>query len=816
MELADTIAQLLALLGIAIAASAAQHLLRLPFSVLLVMIGMALGTLGEHWVVLETLSTLELTPELVLFLFLPVLIFESGYNLDARALSRNLGPVLVMAVLALLLSAAIVGFGLWWLLGIPLVAALLFGILISATDPVAVVALFRELGAPLRLTVLVEGESLFNDATALVGFHVILGLLVGGGSVVWLDAGTSFMTTFFGGLVVGGLAGLLLGELMRLIGERESVLALSLLLAYGAFILAEHWLHVSGVMATMAAALVLAGWGRMRMHRSHGETLAEVWEFLAWICNSLLFLLIGLSVSVAMLMNHLGAIALAIVLVLAGRAVGVFSLIPLSTRLFRQPAVALNDRTIIWWGGLKGGLAIAMALSIPAELPEHDLIMSMTAGVVLFTLFINAPTIRWLMHWMKLDRMTDSELQELHFGMRHAQQSAQHVLIRLRHSSLLGKTMGKRVKEELHQSLGGSEDGRRLNQQNDLELTCAALLRVEAERLEDLFDTGVAPQYALFDISRDLRLERERLKPGQPLPQWQPPAPPHRMFGKWAAWMREHDRLNRLLILYQNLRLARQVVLRMVRIGTTEAAIEALAEMHDLDDQTRTKLQDWYAQRNDQLRAGLKRLQVEFPDFYSHFAYNISKRASLSSALFHTRNAHEHGQIGGKVFHHIEKLVMRELDRMPALGAQHLHFSASELIEAVPLFSGLPPEALDSLAANADMVRTLPGEPIITQGQKGHALYVIASGQARVHLRENKTEMQVAIVHEGDFFGEIALLGERVRTSSVTAILACNLIRITRQQVLKLAKTCPEVSKRLAAARDERNEINLNITHNGS
>ncbi|MFQ5546641.1 MAG: cation:proton antiporter, partial [Acidiferrobacterales bacterium] len=260
MPLSETVLILAGLLAVAILSAGLFRKVPIPYTVLLVIIGMVLGESSQVSPALAPLEEFRLSPDLVFFIFLPALIFESGFNLDARQLLKELGPVLVLAVPALVISTVVVGVGLSFL-GLELIIALLFGALISATDPVAVIALFRELGAPDRLTVLVEGESLLNDATAIVVFGILLAVAVGGGGLSWSDADSvviEFVRVFIGGALVGGVLGLLVSELLyHLRSGVSAVLTMSVVIAYGSFILAEHTLHVSGVMAGAAAAVTL-------------------------------------------------------------------------------------------------------------------------------------------------------------------------------------------------------------------------------------------------------------------------------------------------------------------------------------------------------------------------------------------------------------------------------------------------------------------------------------------------------------------------------------------------------------------------------
>lgn len=218
MLLSETVLIIMALLATGIVASGVFRKLPIPYTVILIIIGIALARVAEFWSPLESLQHFQLTPDLVLFIFLPALIFESALNLNARQLVKDIAPVLTLAVPALLISTGLIGVGLWLVLPIDLMVALLFGALISATDPVAVISLFKELGTPERLTVMVEGESLLNDATAIVVVTILLGLYAATPESGLDVAGTAvgqFLVVFFGGVLVGAIFGFVISWMMR-------------------------------------------------------------------------------------------------------------------------------------------------------------------------------------------------------------------------------------------------------------------------------------------------------------------------------------------------------------------------------------------------------------------------------------------------------------------------------------------------------------------------------------------------------------------------------------------------------------------------
>jgi CPA1 family monovalent cation:H+ antiporter len=389
-----------------------------PYTVGLVVIGIGLGILGKTVESLEFLPTLTLSHDLILFIFVPPLIFESAINLNSRLLFRNLIPILTLAAPGLLLSTAIVGTILHWGTPLPLAQALLFGSLISATDPVAVIALFKELGAPKQLAVLVEGESLFNDATAIVLFNIILGLILAdsGFEFATVQQGTiNFLINFAGGIAVGGVIGLLAQYLMTLIRDNSLVLAtISTIVAYSAFLIADEAFAVSGVIAVVTAGLIV-GWFRSnRLKPEAREFFEEFWEYVAFLANSLIFLLVGLTIVDFQFFGELGQtqslpvwMALTIGAVLLARAIVVFGLIPLLNLFRRGATIERRYQLVSYWGGLRGAVCLALALSLAPDFPNRDLIVILTLGVAIFTLLIPGTTISPLMQWLKLDRPSE-------------------------------------------------------------------------------------------------------------------------------------------------------------------------------------------------------------------------------------------------------------------------------------------------------------------------------------------------------------------------------------------------------------------------
>jgi len=389
-----------ALLVLAVLVGLIARRIGVPLSAVLVVVGFLATAVG----LTPEIGRLEgeAFEEVVVFLFLPVLVFAAALGMDLRAFVRNLGAILTLAVVAFLVSAVLVGITLHWALGTALAAAFLFGALISATDPVAVVAVFREVGVPRRLLTLVEGESLLNDGVAIVLFAILVEAATGGS--VSVTAGViDFVAVFGGGAALGIALGLAASVVLPWLGRLPAA-GLSLAGAYGSFVLADAVFGFSGVMATAATGMVLAGLAPSRASAEVREMWEQLWDALDYVANALLFLLIGLAISPALLLEQLGPIALTAVVVLLARALAVVPLVWLLERLAHIPRLGWRNEAVLVWGGLRGGVALALALALPEELAERELLVALTGGVVLATLLLNATTIRWLVSRLGLDR----------------------------------------------------------------------------------------------------------------------------------------------------------------------------------------------------------------------------------------------------------------------------------------------------------------------------------------------------------------------------------------------------------------------------
>lgn len=381
------------LIAIMVVAVASKYI-RLPYTVALVIAGLVIA-------VTPLKLTIGLTPDLILFIFLPALLFESSYNLSFPEVRENLRPITLLAVPGVILTALCVAAAIYYTTGVSWATAFLFGAIMSATDPVSVLAIFRQIGAPRRLSTILEGESLFNDGTSLVIFRIVLAMVLSSAAGDLPSSAGEFVVVLMGAVALGAVAGYAASLLLSRVNDYLVETAMTLVVAYGTYLLAER-LGVSGVIAVVVAALIVGNYGHATaMSPTTRLAVSSTWEFFGFLANSLIFILIGLEVDISRLGQYWVPTLLAIAAVLVVRTL-VVTVSSAVLRYIHRP-IPYKWQSVLVWGGLRGSVALAMALSLPFTLaggqafPDRDLLQVMTFGVILFSLLVQALTMKPLL-----------------------------------------------------------------------------------------------------------------------------------------------------------------------------------------------------------------------------------------------------------------------------------------------------------------------------------------------------------------------------------------------------------------------------------
>jgi CPA1 family monovalent cation:H+ antiporter len=451
--------------------------LRFPYTTGLVLMGLALGLVSR--------TEMEISPQLILGILVPPLIFEAAFHIRVGDLRRDLVQILALAVPGVIITTFFVGGVVYWGTGFRFPVALVFGALVAATDPVAVVALFRSLGVPKRLQVLLESESLFNDGTAIVVFNLVVVIALTG-QFSLASSLKDFIRVAGGGLVVGLVLGWLISQMIRRVDDHLIETTLTSVLAYGAYVGAES-LHVSGVLAVVAAGLVSGNVGPQWMSATTRIVVFNFWEYAAFLANSIVFLLIGGQMNLLMLWRHWDLILWAILAVLAVRALSVYGL-----SLLRSD-IPKGWYHVLFWGGLRGAISLALALSLPEAFgPARETLQVMAFGVVLFTLLIQGTTMNSLVRRLGLIQRSETQrFYELAHARAVAARGAYEHLQRMNHEGLISDHTWETLSPILKQrSLALAEVAREILHTDP---------NVEAEELDAAWREGLRAQRSVLN-----------------------------------------------------------------------------------------------------------------------------------------------------------------------------------------------------------------------------------------------------------------------------------------------------------------------------
>jgi CPA1 family monovalent cation:H+ antiporter len=519
--LLDSEVSIVLLLAVAAIVAIAVRRIRLPYTVALVVVGLGLAFLPADVI------QIEISADLILAVLVPPLLFEATVHISWARLRRDLVPVLLFALVGTLVGAFVVG-GLVTRLvdGVPWAAAVAFGALISATDPVAVIAFFRSIGVSKRLTILVEGESLFNDGVAFVVFIIALAAAGPAASFSLGAAVGQFIVDAFGGLLVGLILGYVVSSLiLKNLDDHLIETVVTVALAFGSYLLAEEFglifdltdVHLSGILAVVAAGLMVGNIGLRNTSPTTRLTLENFWEFLAFVVNSLVFLLLGLRIEISELWDKADAVLVAVVAIQITRLVVVYGLGTLHGIMQPDRKVPRSYQHVMFWGGLRGAISVALALSLVAETTRlgADVVTTlqvMTFGVVLFTLLIQGLTIGRLIKRLGLAAQPVERIEQQRRQARiYAQKAGLSELERLLEQGVLFRdlyeAMASMYESELARDGESLSDHLRLHPELETDMYLRAradTLRAERSALQDAARRGLISKEVLTELTADI------------------------------------------------------------------------------------------------------------------------------------------------------------------------------------------------------------------------------------------------------------------------------------------------------------------------
>jgi len=798
---------------------------RIPFPIALVIAGLLLQGFGAAGLpIISAVAGLEVSPDVIFYVFLPILVFESAFNLNVRDLRENLGPVFTLAIPGLALSTLITGALLHTLaplVGFPLgwPSSLLLGAILSATDPVGITTLFRQIGAPRRLSVLVEGESLFNDATSIVISGILTAVIVAdaGVGIGTLVGGVGdFLFVFVGGLALGWALAVVVGIFLGAVdGDPFIEISLTTVLAYISFTFAEDQLAVSGVMAAVTSGLVIGGWGKTKISPSVARRVEEYWNYLAAVADALVFLMVGLIVDIPALGGVLPVMAIAIGAMLLSRGVSIFGLVPLIGRLPGSDPVNRRYQAVMWWGGLRGGIALAIALSLPPMPYRDELFIPVAMGAVLFTLLVQGLTVETLVKRLRLhipslpDRV--ARVEGLMAAKRRTLEQVPDLVKGGLFSPRIAEQIQDRCGDELDRLRGQLEElrqARELDPQEERRLLYLRCFAQENDLYYRMFSQGHLTEGAYRRLAHSVELQTEAIRHDGRIPEYTlyPPSGErletvvYRLIGRlpglggWAETLRAERTARDYEMTWTRSRGSRRVLEVLESLGASDAALPSVV------DEVRAYYQFW----QESARSRLDQTAEQFPEFVSSTQERLADRIVLRAEQEAIESRAHSGIIPAGVADHMLREMARELRELRSTQSHKLQIDPAELLRKVPFFQGLPEEEFSQVAPRLRRRTSPAGEIIVRQGASGDSLFLVARGVVRVSRQDGGLSRDLATLMAGDFFGEMALVAGGSRTATCRAVTPCALYELRRVDLDPVLQACPEMRASLEKAASDR------------
>ncbi len=784
--------------------------LRLPYTVLLALVGIAIGAGASFFLATDLTDALNplalsilglpISSQVFLYVFLPTLLFQVALTIDLRRMLDDWVPILVMAVLAVVVATFVIGYALYPFAGQPLVVCLIVGAIVATTDPSAVVAIFREIGAPQRLARLIEGESLLNDAAAIALFGLFLALLL-----PWTGKAGSPWVTFALMLGGGAATGLLvagatvaLADLLR--GHPLAQVSVSVALPYITYIAAEQGLGVSGVVAVVAAGMVLNLAGPARLPPQHWSFLRETWELLAHWSGSLVFVLAALLVPRLLqdiTLSEIGLVALVVAGAFAARAVILFGLLPLLGRLRLSHPISTAYRAVILWGGLRGAVTLALALSVSenrAVAPDiQRFVVVMATGFTLFTLLVQGTTLRAVIRKAGLDRLPPIEAalqaQVVAVALQTVRAEVAEVARRHGLTREIVRAEAKRFAERLDAAVARAEEATEILDRDRLTLGLVTLAGREREMILEGFREGTIPSWLIDGLLSDASRLIERTRAGG-----------RSAYRSTARGNLACGRLHRIAsLLHRRLGisgpLARLVARRFERLLITRML---LRDLHDFTDSRILRihgrrvadiLHEVLTRREEEVDREIEGMRLQYPGYAEELERGFLRKAALRLEERELAASYEDGLIGAD----LHQTLMRDIRaRRRAAGRQpplDLTLQKTAMVEQFPLFASLSDAARTRLARALVTIYANPGEIVLRRGSPAGAVYFLASGAVELEIAGQRHRFG-----RGEMFGELALLtGQRVRRGQVRAITHCMLLKLDEARFFALLRRWPEL-----------------------
>ncbi|WP_439570085.1 cation:proton antiporter [Roseovarius mucosus] len=796
--------------------------LRLPYSVILACLGMLIGVGAIFFLrteltdalnpVAEAILGLPIRSNVFLYVFLPTLLFQVTLGVNPRRMMDDWVPILVLAVVAVVVATLAVGYALAYASALPLVACLLIGAIVSTTDPSAVVGIFRSISAPRRLSRIIEGESLLNDAAAIALFGLFMAfVMLGVPDPSFQDALAQFPVLIAGGAVVGWLTARIAVWLMALMARYElAVISVSVALPYLAYIGAEQSIGASGVIAVVAAGLTLNLTGPARLPPLIWTNLREVWDLLAHWAGALIFILAALLIPRLLEEVRAGDFVLIIVVIaaaVAARAVILFGLMPVLSLLKLSPVVERPYRVAILWGGLRGAVTLALALAVtesfrvPVEVKR--LVGILATGFTLFTLLVQGTTLRWVIGRLGLDRLTPLDQALSNQVIAVALQTVRADVARTAENYELTRetvrSEAKRFAERLDRAVETAEEGAEIQDRDRITLGLIALAGAERDtilaRFREQAISARLSEQILTEADRLIEAARSGGRTG-----YQRAARRSLRYGRafrFAVLLNNRLRISRPLALMTADRfevlLSQRLILRDLN-GFIDGRIRRIHGKRVAD-----LLHELLTRRQEAVETALEGLRLQYPGYAEELERRFIRRTALRLEEREYGMLREDGLIVAELHVSLmQDIATRRLreEQRPKLDVA---VQKAELVRQFPLFADLDERSLRQLTRALRTRYVNEGDVILRKDSPARRVFFIASGAVELAVAG-----QTWRLGRGEMFGQMAILMQKPRRTAVTAISSSTLLvldEVRFRRLLKRSAGLQEAVRQSAKAR---------------
>lgn len=817
-------AVILALALMMVLISAIQPLARrlgVSETVLLALVGIGIGAASEHLLrststeifngAAETLLYFPVNSEAFLLIFLPILVFQGALAIDVRRLAHESATVLLLAVVAVLVSTLTIGFALYPFAQQSLIACLLLGSIVATTDPSAVVGIFREIGATSRLTRLVEGEALLNDAAAIAIFSILLASVTSHRHIELQEAVLDFFISFGGAIIVGvAVSRLTLLMITGLGGSAAAELTLTLALPYVVYIVCDEFLGFSGVVAAASAGLTVSAYGPSTFRPQVWRSVNELWLQLVFWAGSLVFLLASMLVPrllIGMSRWDCVLILIASVAGLLARAAVVYGLLPILAALKLSQPVPVPFQTTMVWGGLRGAITLALALAVT----ENQRVSSSVAhfigiiatGFVLITLLVNGTTLRYLIEFLKLDQLPPIDQamrhQVLASGLSRVAERTKSLAHELGFGAGTQQTIIGQIERRAQEESEVNTFDTALGDRQRVTLALITIANQEYSLLLDLFrirglsrrvmETLLRSSEAMVDGARlegrygYVRALRRRLRPTARF--------------RFAQMLHQRFHIDKPLMFCMSERFEMLVIAHLVSLSLIRFVRERLEPT--LGSRIREIVSEVLGRQRRMLDDALEMMRLHYQGYSEALESRILHQIALRLEGEEYDQLLADNLVSEELHIELQRDVEKRQERLDKPLRFNLKSGIEQRLRSFPAFRGVPDGVLHDLAMNISLRFSSPGEELLKRNARITMIYAVVAGLTEMHLPEQDVQYGA-----GDLIGAAPVINGSLPNGTVRTVQFCHLLAIPVQHFKKLVEEYPIVRRTIDERAAER------------